>query len=563
MNKKFYNLDLAYQFGLLATVIAILVSALIVLAYQFFGNAISAFHHLAIWSVALALAFSLNKYILSYFLRPLNKIYDHLSLVEQGTLSHDLCLPRILEELTEENVFNNKEQQRIEVETLTEKLQGLFTSFKVNNKATVNLGNQIVPELWSGKEQLSGNDSLLDKFTAETKAVATIFVKVDQDFIRVATTLENAKGVRVVGSPLGIFHPAHSLLVEGRDYFGPAQLFGKNYLAKYLPIKDSQGEVIAVLFVGMELKEAAVRNQIVRMAIKLNSLVEKYEALLFRIKNSSELSGESANELNNNIEKTYELTESQKNKSDMAVQIINDMQIRSQTLNQNSLKASELAQQADVESVNSKQVVEMVIYMFNSFSTHIEDANNVVGNLVADCEKMGNITEVINQLTEQTNLLALNAAIEAARAGEHGRGFAVVADEVRSLANKTRDSANDIMHNIQNVQTMAKSTEDILSKQKSQVSMGVEQANMAGQALAIITDAVHEINEYNKANAGKSSEQSELVEEMKTSTNLIAEMVNQILQGNQDIEHSAKKMSQISQQLHSIANQFNAGSLND
>jgi len=176
---------------------------------------------------------------------------------------------------------------------------------------------------------------------------------------------------------------------------------------------------------------------------------------------------------------------------------------------------------------------------------------------------MSGITEVINQLTEQTNLLALNAAIEAARAGEYGRGFAVVADEVRSLANRTRESANDIMQNIDNVQTKAKNTAGIMSNQKVEISKGVESANIAGDALTFITDSVHEINEFNKTNAKYSSEQSELVNEVKLNTDLIAELVNQVLQGNHDIELSARKMSLISQQLNSITNQFQVGALPD
>ena len=102
-----------------------------------------------------------------------------------------------------------------------------------------------------------------------------------------------------------------------------------------------------------------------------------------------------------------------------------------------------------------------------------------------------------------------------------------------------------------------------MSKQKGEVSRGVEQANVADEALAIITNAVHEINEFNKMNADYSSEQSELVNEVKLNTDLIADLVNQVLQGNHDIEHSARKMSQISQQLNSITNQFQVGALPD
>ena len=102
-----------------------------------------------------------------------------------------------------------------------------------------------------------------------------------------------------------------------------------------------------------------------------------------------------------------------------------------------------------------------------------------------------------------------------------------------------------------------------MHRQKEEVNKGVSTASKAGDALAVITNSVHEIKEYNKTNAQYSSEQSGLVNQVKSNTDLIAELVNQVLQGNEDIEHSARKMSQISQQLNSITNQFQVGALRE
>ena len=562
MFKRFHSQNLNRQFALLHTVTALFGSVSAVLIYQFFGNSLDLIHHVGIWSVLLIAGYLVNKTVVAYLVGPLNKLHDHLSLVERGNLQHEFALPRILDEISAEEIYQQREQQRFKLEEISGKFQSLFSAdFRINESINISVVNTVVPELWSGSEQLCGNNELLEKFSRETGAVATVFIKVDQGFIRVATTLENSEGKRVVGTPLGIFHPAYELLIEGREYFGPAQLFGRNYSTKYIPVNDHNGKIIAVLFVGIEQMESGVQNQIIRMAIKLNGLIVKYEALLLRVKNSARLSRESADELSENIEKTYHLSESQKLKTDMAVQIMGQMQIRSQGLYENSMRASELAEKADAESMSSTQVINMVLHMFQSFASYIEESVTVVENLVDDCDKMSSITEVINQLTEQTNLLALNSAIEAARAGASGRFSAVVADEVRSLANRTRVSANDIMHNIKDVQLKAKSTAEMMSKQKGEVRKGVEQANVAGEALKIIADSVHEINEYNKTNAGYSSEQSELVNEVKTSTDLIAELVNQVLQGNHDIEGSASKISQIAQQLNSITNQFQVDAL--
>lgn len=562
MLKRFHSLGLNQQFSILHTATALFVSVLAVLVYQYFGSSFNLILHLGLWVTISISAYYLNKFLVAYLITPLDQLYEHLSLIEQGNLQHEYVLPKLLDEIAEADTYQHKEQQRVDVDKVAKEFQGLFKSnFKINEDVTVNIGAVSVPELWSGSEQLCGNNELLEKFSKKANVQVTIFLKAGSDFIRVATTLKNSEGKLVIGSPLGIFHPGYNLLLEGRDYFGPAQLFGKNYTTQYTPVTDQNNEVVAVLFVGMEPAKSEIKNQIIRMAIKLNSLIIKYESLLSRVKNSAGLTGESVDELSANIEKTYHLTESQKIKTDMAVQIMEQMQTRAQGLYENSMQASKLADNADSESLNGKQVIEVVLHMFQQFSNHIEQTHVDVENLVHDCDKMGGITEVINQLTEQTNLLALNAAIEAARAGEYGRGFAVVADEVRSLAIRTRESANDIMQNIQDVQSKAKNTADIISRQKGEVSKGVEQAGVASEALAIIIDAVHEIKKYNKTNADYSSEQSELVKEVKTSTDLIAGLVNQVLQGNHDIEESTRKMRQISLQLNAITNQFQVGAL--
>lgn len=562
MLKRFHSLALNQQFSILQAATALLISGVAVLVYQLSGDSFNIILQIGFWIILSISAYCLNKVAVTYLIEPLDRLHDHLSLIEQGNLQHEFSLPTVLDEIAEADLYQHKEQQRIEVNELAKKFRGLFSSaFKIKKDTTINIGEVSVPELWSGSEQLCGNNEFLEKFAQETNAQVTIFLKQESDFIRVATTLKNSEGTRVIGSPLGIFHPAYTLLLEGRDYFGPAQLFGKNYTTQYSPMLDENNEVVAVLFIGLEPAQSEIKNQIICMAIKLNSLIVKYEGLLSRIKNSAKLSGESAQELSENIEKTYQLSESQKTKTDLAVQITEQMQVRAQSLYENSMQASKLADEADGESASSTQVISIVLHMFQQFSDYIDKTHKDVGSLVEDCEKMSGITEVINQLTEQTNLLALNAAIEAARAGEAGRGFAVVADEVRSLASRTRDSANDIMQNIQDVQNKAYQMAEIMFAEKEEVGKGVEQANVAGEALAIITNAVHEIRKCNKINADHSSEQSELVNEVKASTDLIAELVNQVLQGNQDIEESAQKVSQISLQLNAITNQFQVGAL--
>ena len=557
----FHRLNLNSQLALMYTGVVILFSALVIGSYLYTDSSLRLVYQLSVLLVLLLLIYFLNKFIATYLLYPLNSFKTHLSLIEQGNLKHQFELPGGLQAIANSDISYHQKEQHIQIEKIIVKLKALFSNgFEVKHSASVNIGNHIeVPELWSGSELVSGNKQILQTFSQQENVIATVFLKVGYELIRVSTTLEDPNGNSAMGTSLGVFHPAYKDLIEGREYSGPAQLYGKNYATKYLPIENHQKEVIAVLFIGLSPSKSEVENQIIGMASDLNTLTIKYDSLLMRVQNSSKISNETTDELTANIEKTYQLSEQQKVKSHIAVQAMEQMQLRSQSLYENSMQASKLAEETDKESVHSKQIIDMVLKMFQSFTDYIEETNSVVENLVEDCNKMSSITEVINQLTEQTNLLALNAAIEAARAGDHGRGFAVVADEVRSLASHTSNSATEIMHNIDSVQTKAKSTADIMSKQKTEIGKGVEQANKASAALEFITNSVHAINKFNQANAISSSEQSELVDQMKLNTDLIADLVEQVLQGNHDIERSAFKMSQISQQLTSITNQFQTG----
>jgi len=223
MFKRFHSLGLNQQFALLHTATALFGSVLAVLTYQYFGNSFNLYHQVGVWAILLVGGYLVNKIFATYLIDPLNKLHDHLSLVEQGNLKHEFALPRILDEIAEEDIYQHREQQRVVVENISGKFEGLFSAgFKLNESSNVTVGNAIVPELWSGSEQLCGNSDLLDKFTREMGAVATVFLKVEREFVRVATTLENSEGQRVVGTALGIFHPAYQYLIEGREYFCPA-----------------------------------------------------------------------------------------------------------------------------------------------------------------------------------------------------------------------------------------------------------------------------------------------------------------------------------------------------
>jgi len=129
-------------------------------------------------------------------------------------------------------------------------------AFALDQAKQVAIGNKQAPTLTAGSEVLTLNNDIPDRFTAITKSVATIFARTGDDFIRVATSLKKEDGSRAIGTLLDRNHPAYQGLLKGEQYIGKATLFGKDYITKYLPIKDGQARVIAVLFIGLDYSES-------------------------------------------------------------------------------------------------------------------------------------------------------------------------------------------------------------------------------------------------------------------------------------------------------------------
>jgi len=254
-------------------------------------------------------------------------------------------------------------------------------------------------------------------------------------------------------------------------------------------------------------------------------------------------------ELNSLSAQNSELSSEQSGSSELVTNAMNDM-LRSVTnVAENAGSAASAADDADKEAKQGLLIVTSTVTSIEDLAAEVERAAEVIVKLESDTESVGSILDVIKGIAEQTNLLALNAAIEAARAGEQGRGFAVVADEVRTLASRTQESTHEIQTVIEQLQAAARSAVSVMDQGKEQAKKSVEQAGATGASLEAITAKVTSITDMNQQIAGATEEQ-------QTAANSIQQNVVGMRDASQMAEQNTFKVSDLSTSLQGLANQL-------
>lgn len=276
------------------------------------------------------------------------------------------------------------------------------------------------------------------------------------------------------------------------------------------------------------------------LAMKMQS--SELRAVVGRIGDSSQRLKGSAEALARTMEETHNRIHDQQVETDQVATAMNQMSATVQEVARNAAHAAESTLEAQQAAQAGQDVVNKTVESINNVANSVEQSAEVINKLNADAGSISTVVDVIRGIAEQTNLLALNAAIEAARAGEQGRGFAVVADEVRTLAQRTQQSTQEIQNMVENLQSGSDQAVAMMQQGQQKTETSVQCATEAGEMLNSITHAVNNVSEVNTQIATAAEEQSAVAEEINR--NVVK--INEAAQGT---ANEAAKTSAISQQL--------------
>ena len=297
-------------------------------------------------------------------------------------------------------------------------------------------------------------------------------------------------------------------------------------------------------------------DELGQLAGSFNRFVEKIHGLVRQIVDMTGQLTELVGQVSAQAQRSEQAMDRQRHETDQVATAINEMSAAAHEVARSAQGAAEAAQKTDQEGQAAKLVVDGSIQRIHTLVEDIRSSGVSLDSLQKDVQSIVSVLDVIRSIAEQTNLLALNAAIEAARAGEAGRGFAVVADEVRALASRTQQSTQEIQGMIDRLQ---QGTEQAVSSMRRSSDAGdvtSEQANKAGTSLDAIARLIGTINAMNAQIASAAEEQTAVAEEINRSVHQIAVAVDSVASETQQGAQTARSLAGLGERLGQLVRQF-------
>ncbi|ELB2784185.1 methyl-accepting chemotaxis protein [Vibrio alginolyticus] len=587
---------------------------------------------------------------------------------------------------------------------------GYLAGVYVENYTVDFMGHE-VPNITQYSESLINDTKLVDSFTRDTGAIATLFAPLGDDFIRVSTSLKDPQGQRAIGTTLGINHPGYQQLKAGQPYYAQIKLYGERYITYYAPIKDATGKVVGLSFIGLPVDQAtqtlfdaleeikwgdtgytiivdnddnnlgkyllhpaksgsdssilevadynghkpfgqifeqssglirypfeyqgnvgekylvytevpgwnwkllggtfikevtkgsdtlltliaiissvaaiitfvvltlflnrslqplttlnsymtrlaggevslnipasrkASKNEITNLSSGVASMASQLNELVGKIRSTSDLVESNSTSVANDAHSNLTQADRQQQEVEQVVTAIEEMASSAQSVAQQVESIAENVRSANTDSQSGLAIVEGVCIDVAQLNDQLDQSATAIEQVNRDSESIQTVTKMIDEIAEQTNLLALNAAIEAARAGEQGRGFAVVADEVRTLAHRTQSSVQDVVEIIEKLKGSTHNAVNMMTDSQRSANQVLDKAQDAGTALEAIAVQVQSIASQADAIAATSEEQAQVSQEIAANAHSISEL-------NRESRNTSAKTSQSAIELQQQA----------